>query len=370
MSDAQFGLLTTVFLVSYGILSPVGGFIADRFNRSRTIIFSLFTWSLATWLTAHATTFGELLFYRALMGISEASYFPAAGALLMEYHRHHTRSLANGLHLSGVMVGSGLGGLGGWIAERHNWSFVFEFFGIIGAVYAIVLLVLLRDRPRTVATIDPVTDHASRVRLGEAMISLFSRKAFIFALIFWGLLGFASWAFIGWLPTYLSEAFRMSPGRAGLTALGYIYSASLVGMVASGYWADRWSKGQARARIWVGAIGLLVAAPSILLVSNVALLGPVLAGLVVYGFARPFSDTNMVPILCQIVDARYLATAVGVLNTFATLVGGLSIYVGGAFRDAKVNISFVFNLGAVTMLVCALLLVCIRTKNTATSWNS
>ena len=113
MTDAQFGLLTTIFLVSYGLLSPLGGFVADRFSRSRIIIFSLFAWSATTWLTAHASTFGELLFYRALMGISEACYFPAAGALLMDYHRNTTRSLANGIHLSGVMVGSGLGGLGG-----------------------------------------------------------------------------------------------------------------------------------------------------------------------------------------------------------------------------------------------------------------
>src|SRR5260221_7777470 len=87
MTDAQFGLLTTIFLITYGVLSPLGGFVADRFNRSRIIIFSLFAWSAATWLTAHATTPGELLFYRALMGISEACYFPAAGALLMDYHR-------------------------------------------------------------------------------------------------------------------------------------------------------------------------------------------------------------------------------------------------------------------------------------------
>src|SRR4051794_17814313 len=74
MTDAQFGLLTTIFLVTYGLLSPLGGFVADKFNRSRIITFSLFAWSAATWLTAHATSLNELLFYRSLMGISEACY--------------------------------------------------------------------------------------------------------------------------------------------------------------------------------------------------------------------------------------------------------------------------------------------------------
>src|SRR6266542_1626119 len=57
MTDAQFGLLTSVFLWVYGILSPVAGFLADRFSRSRVIIISLFAWSAFTWLTAHANTF-------------------------------------------------------------------------------------------------------------------------------------------------------------------------------------------------------------------------------------------------------------------------------------------------------------------------
>src|SRR5512133_1968129 len=114
MTDAQFGLLTSVFLWVYGLLSPFAGFLADRFNRSRVIVGSLFVWSLITWLTAHATTFNELLATRALMGISEACYIPAALALIADYHRGPTRSLANGIHLTGVMVGSALSGVGGW----------------------------------------------------------------------------------------------------------------------------------------------------------------------------------------------------------------------------------------------------------------
>jgi MFS family permease len=356
MSDAQFGLLTTVFLVTYGLLSPLGGFLADRVNRSRLIIFSLFAWSTATWLTAHATTFGELLCYRSLMGISEACYFPAAGALLMDYHRHGTRSLANGIHLSGVMVGSGLGGLGGWIADKQDWTFVFNFFGAVGVIYSVVLLVLLRDRPAEPGAGGPVATPTPPVRFSEALVSLFSRRAFIVALLFWGLLGFAGWAFIGWLPTYLKEQFNMTQGRAGLTALGYIYSTSLVGMVVGGAWADRWSRTQSRGRIWVGTIGVLLTVPAVLFVANSPVLAPVLAGLLIYGFVRPFPDANMVPILCQIVDPRYLATGVGVLNMFAVLIGGLTIYVGGALRDAHVSIITVFNFGAAGLLVCALLL--------------
>jgi predicted MFS family arabinose efflux permease len=367
MSDAQFGLLTTVFLISYGLLSPVGGFLADRFNRSTIITLSLFGWSAATWLTSTATTFNEMLLYRSLMGISEAAYFPAAGALLMDYHRNKTRSLANGIHLSGVMVGSGLGGLGGWIADRQDWTFVFELFGMIGILYAGVLFFLLRDRPK-----DPTTDlpgdiatPASAIRPREAFLAIFSRPAFIIALLFWGCLGIASWSFSGWLPAYLHEQFGLTQGAAGLTALGYTHAASLVGMVVGGFWADRWSQRHPRGRIYVGVIGVLVAAPGVLLVGNVGILPLVLLGMVIFGFTRPFPDASMVPLLCQVVQQRYLATAVGFLNMFAVFVGGITIYIGGVLRDSQVNITNVFNFGAGGLVVCAFLLWAVKPRNDA-----
>ena len=367
MTDAQFGLLTTIFLLTYGVLSPFGGFIADKFNRSRIIIFSLFAWSATTWLTAHATTFNELLFYRALMGISEAAYFPAAAALLMDYHRNQTRSLANGIHLSGVMVGSGLGGLGGWIADRQDWTFVFQLFGMIGIVYSGVLLLLLKDRPKDVAAPGEPALVVPIVEMGPALVSLFSRPAFVLALIFWGMLGVASWSFSGWLPAYLQEQFHMSQGRAGLTALGYIHAASLFGMVAGGYFGDRWGRSHPRGRVFVGVLGVLVAIPGVLLVGNSGLLSLVLLGMVIYGFTRPFPDANMAPLLCQVIDRRYLATAYGVLNMFAVMVGGASIYIGGVVRDAHISITTMFNCGAAGLVLCAILLWSIRPRQDSPS---
>lgn len=356
MTEAQFGLLTTVFLVTYGLLSPFCGFLADKLNRSRVIVFSLFAWSALTWMTAHATSFNQLLVCRSLMGISEACYFPAAAALLMDYHRGATRSLANGIHLSGVMVGSALGGLGGWIADQHDWTFVFKFFGIMGVAYSAVLLAFLRDRPAEPARSDTPVATPPRVNLGEALTSLFSQRSFVLALFFWGLLGVASWAIAGWLPTYLHEQFAMTQGRAGLTALGYIYSSSLIGMIAGGLWGDRWSLRSSRGRVYAGVIGCLVAVPGVLLLANMPLLGLVLAGMLIYGFTRPIPDANMTPIMAQIVERRYLATGVGMINSFAVIAGGITIYAGGVLRDAHVKVSNVFNFGAGVLVLCALLL--------------
>src|SRR5262245_40510816 len=119
MTETQFGLLMTVFLVVYGVFSPFAGFIADRFDRSKVILISVFLWSAITWLTSRATTYEELLIARAAMGLSEACYIPAALALVSDYHRGTTRALAVGIHQSGISMGSGLGFLGGLLAENH-----------------------------------------------------------------------------------------------------------------------------------------------------------------------------------------------------------------------------------------------------------
>ena len=363
MTDAQFGLLTSVFLWVYAALSPFAGFLADRFGRSRVIIASLFTWSLVTWLTAHATTFGELLTTRALMGISEACYIPAALALIADYHRGSTRSLANGVHMTGIMVGSGLGGLGGWIAERQGWSHAFFIFGLAGIGYSVVIAIFLRDAP--VPPVSDVVVGPPRVRMGEALTSLFSRGAFIVALFYWGLLGLAGWGVVGWMPTYLNEHFHLSQGEAGLSTTGYMNSAALVGVLVGGVWADRWSRKNARAPILVPAIGLAIAAPAILLAASTGLLPLALAALVLYALAKAFCDTNMMPILSLVSDPRYRATGYGVLNMFSCTVGGLTIFVGGALRDAHIDVNRVFQFSALSLLVCATLLLFVKPRTPA-----
>lgn len=365
MTDAQFGLLTSVFLWVYGLLSPFAGFLADRFSRSKVIIGSLFAWSFITWLTAHATTFNELLITRALMGVSEACYIPAALALIADYHRGRTRSLATGVHMSGIMVGSGLGGLGGWIAERNGWSHAFLVFGIAGIVYTFVVALFLRDAPAESDTAgSPATPVAPKVTLLEALVNLFSRSSFILALFYWGLLGLAGWAVVGWMPTYLNEHFNLSQGTAGLSATGYLQTAALVGVLVGGAWADRWSRRNERGRIYVPLIGLLVAAPAILLASSIDWLPLAIAGLVCFGFARAFADSNMMPILCTVTDPRYRATGYGVLNLFSCIVGGLTIYAGGMLRDANIDVSRVFQFASVSILVCATLLFFIKPQPT------
>lgn len=362
MTDAQFGLLTTAFLVVYAALSPFAGYLADRFNRSRVIVGSLLVWSLITWLTAHARTYPQLFATRLGMGVSEACFLPASLALVCDYHRGTTRSLATGIVLGGVMVGGGMGGVGGWLAERHGWSYAFNLFGLVGIVFAFVLVMLLRDAPQRD---EAQAATGPRVRLGEALRCLFGNRSFILTFFYWGLLGVAAWMVIGWMPTYLQEHFQLTQGRAGLIATVYVNAASLIGLVVGGVWSDRWSRTQRRACIFVTAIGLALAVPAIVIVSTTGSLSVAIAGLVVYGLMIAFASGEMMPILCLILDPRYIATGFGVLNFFACAVGGATTYAGGAMRDAQIDVSRLFIIGASGMLFCAGLLLLLRPRDEA-----
>ena len=365
MTEAQFGLLTAAFLWTYGILSPFAGFLADRYSRSRVIVISLFSWSLVTWLTAHATTYGELLATRMLMGVTEAAYIPAALALITDYHRGHTRSRAEGIHMSGIMVGAGLGGVGGWIAERYGWEHSFTLFGLMGLGYTFIVAFLLKDAPRERPSTANETDALPQIGLGAAFVSLFRKKSFILALFYWGLLGMGGWAVVGWMPTYMNENFNLAQGVAGLTATGYLQTAMLGGVILGGIWADRWFRTNPYGRFYVPFIGLCCAAPGIFLAGYTNLLPLAILGLVVYGFARAFADCNMMPILCQVSDPRYRATGYGVLNLCSTIVGGFTIYAGGALRDAKIDVSLIFGFASISMVACAALLLVIKSHAAA-----
>lgn len=360
MTDAQFGLLTSVFLWVYALLSPIAGYLADRFSRSRVILVSLLAWSALTWLTGHAKTFEQLLLVRALMGVSEATYIPAALALIADYHRGSTRSLATGIHMTGISVGSGLGGLGGWLAERQGWSFAFILFGVIGIVYAGVLFFLLRDAPREEAPGKAGAGLQEKSSFLEAMINLFSKGSFYLMLGYWGLLGMVGWAVVGWAPTYFTEHFHLSQGEGGLSATAYLQVGMLLGLLVGGAWADRWSRTNERARILVPAIGLCLAAPAVFVMAKTSVLAVAIGGLMIYGFGRTFTDANMMPVLCMVADPRYRATGYGVLNLCSCVVGGFSLYAGGVLRDAHVNVNQLFVWSAVSILVCAALMAVVK----------
>jgi sugar phosphate permease len=223
----------------------------------------------------------------------------------------------------------------------------------------VVLIFLLRDAPRESAHVDSTFPQV-KTNFLSALNSLFGTGSFYLAMAFWGLLGLAGWGVMGWMPTYFKEQFKMGQGAAGFSATGYLQAAGLVGVIVGGALTDRWSRGRERRRITITAIGLCIAGPGILLAANTDILIVAIIGLMIYGLMRSFADANMMPILCLVADPRYRATGYGFLNMFACIVGGATIYAGGKLRDNDVDLSRVFQFGAVGLVVCAVILFFVK----------
>lgn len=362
LSDAQFGLLTSVFLWSYGILSPFGGFFADKYSRKKVIVFSVMVWSAVTLWTGFASSFSEMLVARIIMGISEACYIPAALALITDYHRGRTRSLATGLHMSGLYAGLALGGIGGYIAELWGWRYGFHVFGIVGIVYSFILLKILKDHQRTQSDLTEVVPIDLEVNIRGALKNLFSKASFYVLLFYFAVLGIVNWLVYGWLPTFLKEHFHLDLGEAGISATGYIQIGSFIGVIVGGILADRWTRKNNRGRIYMLIIGFTLGAPFLFLMASTSVFGIAIIAMLIFGLARGFNDANLMPILRQVADDRYIATGYGFLNFLSTIVGGLMVYVGGALKDARIDLSIIYQFSAVLLLLATWTLFAVKVK--------
>lgn len=361
LTDAQFGLLTSVFLWSYGILSPFGGFFADRYSRKKVIVFSVMVWSAVTLWTGFTHSFYEMLTARFLMGVSEACYIPAALALITDYHKGRTRSLATGLHMSGLYAGLALGGLGGYIAELWGWRSGFHVFGIVGIAYSIILLYVLKDYKATPEE-EKETVATESISLTGALKELFSKASFFILLVYFAVLGIVNWLVYGWLPTFLKDHFHLNLGEAGISATGYIQIGSFIGVVLGGILADRWTRKNNRGRLYVLIIGFTLGAPFLFLMASTTVFSIAIIAMLFFGLARGFNDANMMPILRQVADGRYIATGYGFLNFLSTIIGGLMVYVGGALKDAQIDLSIIYQVSAVAMLLATWLLFAVKLK--------
>lgn len=362
INDAQFGLLTSVFLWSYGLVSPFGGYLADKYSRRMVIIFSVGVWSAVTLWTGYTQSFSEMLFTRVLMGVSEACYIPAALALITDYHSGRTRSLATGLHMCGLYTGLALGGLGGYIAELWGWRYGFHVFGAFGVLYSFLLLFLLKDKKKE-ERFDFQEDIKDSFSLKEALGSLFKIPSYYIILIFFSVLGMANWLINGWLPTFIKEQFHLGLGSAGISATGYMQVGSFIGVIIGGILADKWVQKNPKGRMNVILLGFCIGTPFLFLLSSTTVFGLAICGMIIFGLARGFNDANLMPLLRQVINPKYIATGYGFLNFLSTIVGGIMVYVGGALKDANVSLAITFQVVAVLLLIATLSLRFIKIQN-------
>lgn len=360
--DANWGYMLGQFKWVYAFLSPVGGYLADRFSRRWTICGSLFVWSAVTWATGHVTSYDGLLWTRTLMGISEAFYIPAALALIADFHTGDTRSRAVGFHQMAIYCGVIVGGFGGYVADdpSFGWRSAFELAGMAGVVYAVPLLFVLRDAPGVASPTS--TAGAPKPSLTVAAKVLLTNGSFILLVLYFTLPALAGWVVRDWMPAILKDKFNIDQGMAGVSATLYVNLAAIGGAVLGGWLADRWMHHTERGRIFVSALGMGFLIPALFGVGNAGTLLMAIGFLALFGLGWGFFDCNNMPILAQIVRPDLRATGYGIMNLVSISCGGLADWGFGVLRDREVPVNVIFGAFASTALVSVVLVLLIRPR--------
>lgn len=356
-----FGALMAVFLWIYGIVSPFAGIVADRFSKKWLVVGSLFVWSAVTFLMGYATNFHTLYILRAIMGVSEALYIPSALSLITDWHTDKSRSLAVGIHMTGLYVGQAVGGFGATIAALLSWHSTFHWFGIIGICYSIILIALLHDKPKEQAPVVNVQRNVQKkVGIFHGLAVVLSTFSFWILLFYFAAPSLPGWATKNWLPTLFSENLSIPMSQAGPISTFTIAFSSFIGVIIGGILSDKWVLRNIRGRIYTSAIGLSMMIPALVLLgfghSLVAVVG---AGLL-FGVGYGMFDCNNMPILCQIISAKYRATAYGVMNMVGVFFGAIVTQILGKWTDGG-NLGLGFALlGGVVAVALVLQLVFLR----------
>jgi MFS family permease len=364
--EANWGKILALFKWVYAFLSPVGGYLADRFSRRHVIAGSLLVWSAVTWATGHVSTYEQLLAARALMGVSEAFYIPAALALIADFHLGPTRSRAIGLHQMGIYAGVIVGGFSGYAADHPNlgWRWAFDACGLVGILYAIPLFYFLRNpaRPADLS----VSGATARVSPAGALRELLSNRSFILLVLYFTLPALAGWVVRDWMPAILKAEFKIGQGKAGVSATLYWQVAAIFGAIIGGWLADRWMRRTERGRIYISAIGMSFIVPAMFGVGyapQTGLLWVAIAFLVLFGLGWGFFDCNNMPILCQIARPELRATGYGIMNLVSISCGGFADWGFGILRDRNVPLFGIFGIFASAAVISIVLVLLIKPRH-------
>jgi MFS family permease len=360
LDSVQLGLVATVFTVVYGILVPVAGYAGDRFSRKWMIFASLGIFSLGTLLTGVTNGFLVLIVFRSLAtGAGEAFYYPAANALIGEFHRK-SRARAMAIHQTANYTGVVVSGfLAAWIGEKWGWRMSFLTFGCAGIGWAGLVAWRMKDAPSEEGA-EGEAERGHRVPLGEVCRIIFGKPTVLLLALAFGGMVFVHIGYVTWTPTYLKEKFGLSLAGAGFASMFYHHLLAYVGVLLGGWLSDRWARRRRTVRMEIECLGLLLGAPFIFLVGLSSRLGLICAGLAGFGFFRGLYDSNLMAAPFDVIPPKYRASATGVMLSFAFLIGAAAPVVLGWMKPRLGLGVGLSSLGVVYLLSAALVFVALK----------
>lgn len=333
LSDTQLGSLVSIVALMVGVLSIPISFAADRWGRVKSIAAMACVWSLATIACGLATNYGQMFAARAVVGLGEAAYVTAGGAILMYAFPPRQRSTVMGVFLGGALFGSVVGvALGGVVATRIGWPWAFIAVGVPGLALALLYPILVRDYE----TVNLVSTAAAKGKMSwrEIVKASLGVRSTIYGYVGGALQLFASAAIVAWIPSYLNRFYALPPEEAAVKA-ALIVLVGGIGMSCGGFVADRLSVRDVRNKLRVPAgyavcSGVLFAAAFALPEGSMQFLLIVAAVLFVGGHMGPVAA-----LAAELNHPGLRATALSVVTLVYNLLGlAPGPLVVGALSDA------------------------------------
>ncbi|HZZ56393.1 MAG TPA: MFS transporter [Opitutaceae bacterium] len=320
-SPEALGLIGSAFAWIYAAGSPLAGFLGDRCRRKRIIVWACVIWSVATALTATCRTLDSFVGVRALTGLGEMFYFPAAIGLLGAYHGPATRSKAFSLHQSGVYAGSILGMWGaGWWAQHRDWRGCFLVLGAAGIAAACLA-------GGGIAGAEPAPAAPARSTFWQDVAAagraLASERAIALQMAAFFLINAVAVALLVWLPTFFYDRFHASLLAAALYSGLLLNLPSLLSVHAGGWLADALAARIGVGRLIVQVAGLLAGAVCLVRMGTATDTVTVMAAVGLFGLCKGLYDANIFASLFDVADRSQHSVMTGLMNTVGWLGGAL-----------------------------------------------
>jgi len=282
ISDAQGGLLTSAFVFSYMLLSPIFGFLGDRLVRKNIMAGGVAIWCVASLMGSFSSRFEDLLVCRSLVGVGEASYATIAPTLIADLFAVEERARWLSLYLIAVPLGSALGYvIGGTTAAYIGWRWAFRFTPISAAILMLILYFCMHEPPRGQADggVSELAHPSSSLDQDTGCSAFFldardiwKTQSFVFSTFGMTCITFVLGALAQWGPSLLTrinclEEKHVSECKYHINLIFGIISCitGIFGTLLGAWLSTRYSRPENSADAFLCSIGLALAGPCIAL---------------------------------------------------------------------------------------------------------
>jgi predicted MFS family arabinose efflux permease len=343
LSDTMLGLSGSVFAWSYALAMPAVGYMADRMSRYRLVIAALLLWSLAMLGTSLSSNLHELLFWRVMMGLTEALFVPSAFALVAAIYPATSRSRAISILGLAQFAGLSLGGIfGGWSAQHWGWRHGAQALVTAGIFYAGILVWRFRKGH---ADREPIETPSSQGPSLSPWKMLGSLPFVLLSLVFFAFCA-VLWMVYAWLPTVVHEGFQLDLAQSGVTSTLYLQIGSAIGVLAGGALGDWAASRTFTSRLEVALMGLICCSPFAWAIFSTHSLLLLESATFCFGLTSGVFIANTFACLYDFADRNHLSFATGSLNLLGGAGAGVAILLAGVFKN---------TVGIATLMLATLL---------------